>query len=219
MEKSIEVIWNEGFLREDALIAPRINNLYDQKSIHLVDRIERMFQNNLRGIVIGAFLFLGLSSLLGMSLMGIGYFIILTVIYFINRHLAKGLKSIDKNTSSYQYIKNFERWMLEMVAINKRMARFYYPAFFICTIVGFWVASFRGRPPLGEIIMEKLLSNIPDMHLLFGLPLIGIFTSAVVVILLAVFAGSIYQWDFNIIYGGVMRKLEEIIDDMEELRK
>jgi hypothetical protein len=30
MEKSIETIWKEGFLKNDALIAPKINNLYTQ---------------------------------------------------------------------------------------------------------------------------------------------------------------------------------------------
>jgi hypothetical protein len=31
MEKSIENIWKEGFLKNDALVAPTLNNLYNQK--------------------------------------------------------------------------------------------------------------------------------------------------------------------------------------------
>ena len=31
MEKSIESIWKQGFLNSDALVAPKLNNLYNQK--------------------------------------------------------------------------------------------------------------------------------------------------------------------------------------------
>jgi hypothetical protein len=36
--------------------------------------------------------------------------------------------------------------------------------------------------------------------------------------LLAYFGGTIYEWDLNIVYGRVLKKLNEIIADMEELR-
>ena len=32
MDNSIETIWKKGFLNSDALIAPKLNNLYNQKS-------------------------------------------------------------------------------------------------------------------------------------------------------------------------------------------
>ena len=52
MEKSIEAIWKEGFLSETSLVAPKINDLYNQKSKHLVDKMKRMFRVNLIAIVI-----------------------------------------------------------------------------------------------------------------------------------------------------------------------
>jgi len=55
MEKSIENIWKEGFLKNDALVVPKINNLYDQKSIHIIDKFKRMFKINLIAIVFFAF--------------------------------------------------------------------------------------------------------------------------------------------------------------------
>ena len=58
MEKSIEKIWTEGFLADDALIAPRVNNLYDQKSIHIIDKFTRMFKINLISIVVFSLLLL-----------------------------------------------------------------------------------------------------------------------------------------------------------------
>ncbi len=58
MEKSIENIWKEGFLKNDALTAPKINNLYNQKSIHIIDKFKRMFRINLISIVVGSLVFL-----------------------------------------------------------------------------------------------------------------------------------------------------------------
>ena len=42
MEKSIETIWREGFLKEDALIVPKLNDLYNQKSQQLIEKLIRM---------------------------------------------------------------------------------------------------------------------------------------------------------------------------------
>mgnify|MGYP006193106251 CR=1 FL=1 len=58
MQKSIETIWKEGFLEDDKLVAPKLNNLYNQKSRHLVDKLRRTFRINLIALVIMAIAFL-----------------------------------------------------------------------------------------------------------------------------------------------------------------
>ena len=104
MEKSIETIWKEGFLKSDALVAPKLNDLYNQKSTHLVDKYKRMFKINLIAVVVGSFLILGASIILGIPVMGVGYFIILNAIVIVNRKLLPELEKIDKNVSSYHFI-------------------------------------------------------------------------------------------------------------------
>ena len=74
MEKSIENIWKEGFLKSDALVAPKINNLYNQKSIHIIDKFKRMFKINLIAIVAFSFIFLIVSFFVGIPLMGAIFF-------------------------------------------------------------------------------------------------------------------------------------------------
>lgn len=59
MLKSIEAIWKEGFLKNDALLAPKLNNLYNKKSIDIVDKFKRMYEINRIGIV--AFIILPMS--------------------------------------------------------------------------------------------------------------------------------------------------------------
>ena len=43
MEKSIESIWKQGFLNSDVLVAPKLNNLYNRKSIHSIDTYQYMY--------------------------------------------------------------------------------------------------------------------------------------------------------------------------------
>jgi hypothetical protein len=54
MRKTIEATWREGFLNPDALVAPKVTDLYTRKSRHIVDRIQRMQRINEIAIVIGA---------------------------------------------------------------------------------------------------------------------------------------------------------------------
>ena len=217
MEKSIETIWKEGFLKSDALVAPKLNDLYNQKSKHLVDKYKRMFKINLIAIVAGSLLFLVASFVIGIPVTGIGFFLILSVVVIVNRKLLPGLEKIDKNVNSYQYIKAFYSWMKENFSINSKMARYYYPLFFLSVVLGFWFSNQNGTP-LGETLVNKVILNYPDLYLVFGIPLIGILGLILILFILAFFGGRIYNWDLNLVYGNVLKKLDEIIADMEDLR-
>jgi len=217
MEKSIESIWKEGFLKSDALVVPKLNDLYNQKSTHLVDKYKRMFKINLIAVVVGSFLILGASIILGIPVMGVGYFIILNAIVIVNRKLLPELEKIDKNASSYHFIKAFYSWMKENFSINKKMASYYYPLFFLFVVLGFWFSNQNGTP-LGETLVNKVVLNYPDLYLVFGIPLIGILGLILILFILAFFGGRIYNWDLNIVYGRVLKKLDELIADMEDLR-
>ena len=77
MEKSIENIWKEGFLKSDALIAPKIKNLNTQKSIHIIDKIQRMMKVNIYIILVFAILNWGIYTALGTPIAGGIIFILL----------------------------------------------------------------------------------------------------------------------------------------------
>jgi hypothetical protein len=217
MEKSIENIWKEGFLKNDALVAPKINILYTQKSIHIIDKFKRMFRINLIAIVAFSFIFLIVTFFIGIPITGIIFFITLSVLVVINKKLLNGLESIDKSINSYEYLKAFNQWIKKQVAINKRIATFMYPIIFISMILGFWFKDAKGFF-LGERLVHKILINFPDTYLIFGVPLIGIVIAFLILGLLAFFGGRIYKWDVNIIYGRVFKKLEELLADIESLR-
>ena len=217
MEKSIEDIWKEGFLKSDALVAPKLNDLYSQKSIHIIDRFKRMFRINLIAIVAFSILFLIVSYYVGIFITGIMFFVMLSVLVMINKHLLNGLEKIDKGLSSYQYLKAFNDWINEQITINERMSTFLYPTIFISLILGFWFKDAEGIP-LGERLVSEILIGFPDITMIYGLPLIGIVISFLILGLLAFFGGRIYRWDLNIVYGRVFKKLNELLSDVETLR-
>jgi len=216
MEKSIENIWKEGFLKNDALIAPKINNLYSRKSIHIIDKFKRMFRINLIAIVAFSFVFLMVSFFVGIPITGIIFFVMLTIHVIINKKLLNGLEKIDKGVNSYEYLKAFNQWIKKQVSVNRRMSAFLYPIIFVSLILGFWFKDAKGMP-LGERLVHKILISFPDIYLIFGIPLIGIVIVVLILGLLAFFGGSIYQWDLNLIYGRVFKKLEELMADIESL--
>ncbi len=218
MEKSIENIWKEGFHKSDALVAPKINNLYNQKSIHIIDKFKRMFRINLIAIVAFSFVFLIVSFFLGIPLMGAIFFVTLIVLVIINKRLLNGLESIDKGVSSYQYLRAFNQWIKKQVSINKRMSTFLYPIIFMSIIIGFWFKDAEGIP-LGKRLVNDVLIGFPDIYMIQGIPLVAIIVIILILGLLAFFGGRIYQWDLNLVYGRVFKKLEELMADIEELMK
>jgi hypothetical protein len=217
MERSIENIWKEGFLKSDALVAPKINNLHNQKSIHIIDKFKRMFKINLIAIVVFSFVFLIVSFFVGIPITGVMFFITLSILVFINKKLLNGLDKIDMGISSYQYLKVFNQWVKKQVSINEKISKFLYPIIFISMILGFWFKDAQGTP-LGKRLVNEVLKAFPDIYLVYGIPLIGIVIALLITILLGFFGGRIYKWDLNIVYGRVFRKLKELMTDIESLR-
>ena len=217
MEKSIESIWKEGFLNSNAFVAPKLNDLYNKKSAHIVDKFTRMFKINLIAIVAGSFAVMLMAWAVNIPYMGVGMFILLNILALINQKLLKGLNAIDKNVNSYQYLKTFDAWLKEMISLNQKFARVFYPLALVSVIAGFWFGEFGGNIP-GSDFVDALVLRFPDMALLFGLPLYPLLGLVSVIILAASFAGRVYKWDLNLVYGRVIAKLEDILADMEELR-
>jgi len=45
-------------------------------------------------------------------------------------------------------------------------------------------------------------------------PLIGIVIAVLIMAVLAYYGGRIYLWDLNVIYGRVLKKLDELLTDI-----
>ena len=217
MEKSIENIWKEGFQKNEPLIAPKINDLYNQKSNLIIDKFKRIFKINLIAIVIAAFAILIVTSVNGLPIIGISYFLILISLAFVNKRLRDRLEKIDYHINSYEYLISFNKWLQEQLAINRKIARIYYPLMFLSIVVGFWFVDAEGIS-LGERLVGEVLYGFPDVYLVNGIPLVGLIVVLSIAGVLALFGGRIYNIDVKIIYGRMIHKIEELISDIEKLR-
>ena len=79
-------------------------------------------------------------------------------------------------------------------------------------MLGIWFTDY------GSYMLNKLTTEVPDLHIVFGIPTAWLVSIVIVAVLASVFAGPIYRFDIKTTYGRVFRKLDEIIKDMEELR-
>lgn len=216
MEKSIENIWKDGFLKSDSLVAPKVNDLYHQKSKHVVEQLRRMFRNNLIIIMIASVVFLMCFIYTGVPLAGFLVFALLSWLVYYSRKFAQSLEKIDSGMSSYRYLKAFDSGLKDIISKFIRINRFFYPV--IITVVCLGILYSTPKPFLEQAIIDIIIER-KDPYTMYGLPVFYLLGVIVYAGLFGVFAGHVYRYDVKLIYGRVLKKLREILADMEELRK
>ena len=218
MEKSIESIWKEGFLKDDALVAPKLNDLYNQKSIHLLDKFEAMYKWNLILLVIFAFVILIVSIPIGMKYMGIPLFLIFNILVIISKRHFESLKSIDKTQNSYQYLKTYNSWLNEKITAIGKVYTVVYPMIFLSMAFGFWFLDVDDKGFLGQIVTTWIMEEFPNTTLVGGVPLYGIISVVLITGLISFYSKKVYLLDLKVVYGNLMEKLADLLSDMEKLR-
>lgn len=213
MEKSIETIWKSGFLDANALIAPKVNDLYKRKSEHVIEKFKRMFRLNLKAIAIGGVVGCVGLFLLRLPIAALVIAFTLLIVFIVNRRELKALGELDHSVSSYDFLKAFDRWMKDQLSLNARMAKVYYPAIFLGMVFGLWFSDHLPRLYKQEDGLSEggwLINGIPAGWIL---PVIFIAS------LLAIFGDRLYALELNAIYGRVLAKLDELLTEMEKLRE
>lgn len=213
MEQSIETIWKKSFIKDDALVAPKINHLYDKKSQNIVDKFHRMFEINRLAIIAGGIVILVVLSFIGAPFLGVFIFASLFVLLHVGKQGMKKLSQLDKNTSSYHYLKSFVEWKKDVVSVYEKTYSYFYPILFLALAIRF---RFSGD---GKSIINQLVMNSSDNYILLGVPVYLLAGVLVVAGLLAYFAAPLYRLDLEVVYGRTFKKLDKLIAEMEELRR
>ena len=214
MKNSIEQIWKEGFLNEKSLVAPKVNDLYNQKSKHLVDKIKRMFRVNLIDIVIMSIVFPIIHYFLDAIWQGAAASILLLLTAWYNKRLMHRIKTLDQGATSLDYLKSFDRWLKDVLSKSEKIVRFFYPLYFLIATSTVWSAWSKQE----ELIL-KTHQKFPDLIFIGNIPLFALIIVGVATLMMFYFSDKIYKWDVRLMYGGVFGKLEETIAEMEELRQ
>jgi len=213
MSDSIEDIWKKGFSKNGNLTPPEINNLYNKKSNHIIDKFKRMFKINLIALLVFSIAMLIYLIVDGREILGIIIFLLLNIYVVVGKKQLDSLEKINKNQDSYHFIKSFDHWLKDTIAFNSKIARYFYPPIFLATVSLIW---FNENSKNETIINFK---NDPDIYMIIGLPVFLTLAVLAIFLIMAYFSKHIYVYDFKLIYGRVMKKLDELIADMEELRK
>ena len=212
MKKSIEEIWKSGFEEEDEFVVPRINNLYNQKSLHITDKIMRMRKINMVALVIGGLVFFLAGIALKTPVTGFIMLLLLLWLVMVDHQLNKKMDLIYKGQNSYEYLVSVDKWLKNNMRTFTHVYRIFYPLFFVVFMIGMATSS------IGEETIQKFQEAFPEMPMIGGMPLYYLIGIGVGAGLLTFFSAALYKWDVNIVYGKTFNKLREMIMDMEELK-
>lgn len=211
MKTSIEDIWQQGFMASDALIAPKVNNLYTQKSKHIIDKLTATFKWNLWGLIIGGLVILVAFSFFAIPYLGAFICATTCVLAHQGQQQLKLLSSLDKNVSSLEYLTAFDTWLKGMIIHYTKLHQCLYPALFVASMIQLGVTN------VGTKAIQGFIVEYPDIPQLFGIP-IAIFLLVIIFAgLLSYFAGPLYRLDLKTVYGRQFDKLEDVLKDMTEL--
>jgi hypothetical protein len=211
MGRSIETIWKKGFLDSNSLVAPKLNDLYNQKSKTIIDKLKRMMKVNMYVIMVFAFLTLGLYAALGTPYTGIFMFFLFMGVCWISIKQGRTMKNIDASLSSYDHLRSVNSWLKMAISNNTKVMRFFYPLVFLASLMPIVHAL-----KTGKVTNTAILNS--EFHLVYGIPTFTWIIALVIAVLIYVFGGEIYKWDVNLAYSRIFRKLENMIAEMEELR-
>jgi len=213
MTKSIETMWKDGFVNETSLTAPKVNDLYNRKSQNIVDKLKNMFDINIKAIMIGSVIMLAMMSLIGAPFLGLYIFCLLLPLIIISKKELKKTVNLSKGQSSYDYIMSFNNWLKSSIDTYSGYYKIFYPLFFLGMAVQGIVSKAGGK------VIALLVEKLPTDIIILGLPYYLVVAVIVVTLFFIRYAETIYHWDLNIVYGRQFKKLDELIADMEELRK
>lgn len=211
MEKSIETIWKKGFLDNKALLAPKINDLYNQKSMSIIDKFRRMMKINIYALVVFAFLSLGIYAALGTPITGIFLFLLFMSVCWLSLKQGRTMKAIDSSLSSFDYLNSFNRWIKKSISINSKVMRFFYPIVFLASLMPIMFAI-RAAEDTEQVI------SLSELDIIYGIPTFAMVSALLAAILIFAFGKKIYEWDVNLVYKRTFDKIDSMIAEMEELR-
>ena len=147
-------------------------------------------------------------------------FILLNVFAIYSIKLLKEFNGINQNVNSYEYLKSFDDCLKKHIKINGKLARIVYPIiFFVSISIGFGYGFDQGiQKFLGGNSWESFQSifSSTESALIFGGQIFALVT---VVFLSSYYGEKLYLLDLKTTYGKILKKIDQTLADMEELRQ
>ncbi|CAL2103594.1 conserved membrane protein of unknown function [Tenacibaculum sp. 190130A14a] len=204
MEKSIEKIWNEAFIDEQSLIAPKVIDIYNQKSKSIINKIKRTYEFDNKGLLPMAGIVIIGGILLSETIIGAyGAFLILCL-YVFNTKLLSRFNTIDVKSDNLTYLKNYRSIITGITNATKKLFIFAIPL----AVLSIFILAYNIKE---TSFLSKFISNDTTLLQMGGIGLLV--AIAVGIIGLAVFTIST-----KIVYGTLISKLDDVINEIEEIK-
>jgi hypothetical protein len=200
MEKSIKDIWHNGFANHDIVAIPKVMDLYNKKSILLIDKIKRTYQIDNKALIPMAVVCGLVCGFLGHILLGLYVMLLLVVLFFTNKNLLQSLENIRITTNSYDYLVSYRNAIKKIVRTTNKIIVLIFP---LAIIPIYWFV-FKNTETYNNIIHE-----IEPLYLF--LSVLGL---AIIISLIGVF---IYKISTKMLYGSYLHQLDALISDLDVL--
>ena len=202
MDKSIEEIWSEGFQDEKYLIPPVINDLYNKKSILTVDKLKSVSKKDNWSIIPLSIITLIFFIIKSKLLFGLYISALMLSLFFLNRKKLKFLYTINTSQSCFQYLGKLQEMIKNNVKSTTRLLGIGLPFF---GYLGLCIFIFESN--MENFILETYSSKqllIKSIIILMSLSVIGIIS---------------FRLANYLVYGRLIKKIDEMIDELNLLKK
>lgn len=202
MDKSIEEIWSKGFQDEKHLIVPEINELYNKKSILTIDKLKSVSKKDNWSIIPLSIIILIFFIIKSKLLFGLYISALMLSLFFLNRKKLKFLNTINTSQSCYKYLGKLQEMIKNNVRFTTRLLGIGLPFFGYVGLCIFIFESNMENFILDTYSSKKLL--IKSIMILVSLSVIGIFS---------------FRLSNYLVYGRLITKIDEMIDELDQLKK
>lgn len=205
MEKSIEKIWNEAFVNEKSLTAPRINNIYNQKSKSLINKIKKTYEFDNKGLIPMAIIVAVGGVILSEVIIGFYGAFLIVCLYLFNSKLLQNFTTIDVKSDNLTYLKEYRNIITSISKATKNLFIFAIPL----AVLSIFTLAFLVKE---KSFFTRYLSTNPTLLEILTVGLVAGVTVGIIGFI-------IFKISNRILYHSLISKLDDIIKEMEELKK
>ena len=113
--------------------------------------------------------------------------------------------------------KEQSKWRVEAVDKFSKIYKVFYPVFgMLCVLDCLHSPDYTFH---SELTNYQEIMNNPETIILFGLPVYYVIGTALLMIFLFFMSEPLYRLDIKLSYGKILKKLDILLEEMEEIRK
>jgi len=202
MDKSIEEIWSDEIRDEKYLIPPVIDDLYNKKSILTVDKLKSVSKKDNWSIIPLSIIILIFFIIKSKLLFGLYTSGLMLSLFFFNRKKLKFLNTINTSQSCFQYLSKLQEMIKNNVKFSTLLLGIGLPFF---GYIGFCIFIFESN-------MENFILETYSLKQL-------LIKSIIILILLLVIGIISFRLTNHLVYGRLIKKIDEMIDELNLLKK